>query len=440
MQVKCILIAVMLGAGSLVAQTLPSSHSPTSEASATTKPAPSADTQKATEIRPFSLDRPTMTDNWFGLGKAMNELGIDMKYYWNSTFMSVVDGGVNTGGLKPASTYDWFLTLDFDKMGLIPNADMLVQARGQWGYSVNPWTGSTQQVSDDNDAKDWTIYIDQLWYRQFFWDKKIALQIGYLDYQTIVDRNEYANSEDRQFMNEALDNNPLIPTAGMTGLGAALTIKPCPYYTLITGVGDAQRLPLYKPGFSTTFHDEAWFIWYMEHTLSFKIPSPNGPLPGNYRFGMVYDPVPRARFEPFWRSTRMRGDDTGFYASIDQMLFRENEKDNQGLGMFARYGYRHQDIYRANQFWSTGLCYTGLIPTRNADVLGFAVWQLIPSGLYRSRVNDQAGNETGYELYYAISITPWLVLTPDFQYVDNPGGNDTVSHAISAGFRIRVTF
>jgi len=57
-------------------------------------------------------------------------------------------------------------------------------------------------------------------------------------------------------------------------------------------------------------------------------------------------------------------------------------------------------------------------------------------------VNGDSSNETIFELYYAIQATPWLVLTPDIQYVDNPGGldGDAVSHAIAGGFKVRVTF
>jgi porin len=111
------------------------------------------------------------------------------------------------------------------------------------------------------------------------------------------------------------------------------------------------------------------------------------------------------------------------------MLLRESEKDTQGLGAFFRYGFRHEDTFRLNQFWSGGLAYTGPIPTRDKDTLGFAVGQMISSEDYKSMVNPQAGSETMYELYYAIQITPWLVLTPDIQYIDNPNGTEALSHA-----------
>ena len=398
-------------------------------------------------VKPFGLDSPTMTDDWFGLGSSLRDTGIDMKFFWNQHYMAVLGGGVDTnGGGKSDATMDWLITLDLDKMGLMPDAEILAHAREQWGgsrsrgASINPRTGSSQQVNDDADGAR-ALHVDQLWYRQHFFERKLSLQLGQLDYQTIVDRNVYANSEDKQFMNAALDNNPLIPTASQAGLGVAMTARPCKWYSLILGIGDAQRV-LYQPGFHSTFHDEAWFTGYMEHDFHVSIPTERGPLPGNYRFGMVYEPAPRSVFVRPRRRPVMRGSDYGWYMSHDQMLFRENEIDRQGLGAFFRYADRHDDVFRFSRFLSAGLVYTGLVPTRDKDTAGFAIAQLRSSKPYKSRLDDQAGSETIYELYYAIQLTPWLVLTPDIQYIDNPGGTDAndVSHAIAGGLRARVTF
>jgi len=226
----------------------------------------------------------------------------------------------------------------------------------------------------------------------------------------------------------------------MTGLGAALYFRPCNWYSMILGVGDAQRLPLYKPGFSTAFHDRAWFLGYLEQALHVKIPTKRGPLKGNYRFGLVYDPTVRDEFSRPRAVPERNGNDVGFYASFDQAVYRENEDDNQGLGWFFRYGYRHGEYFRFNQFWSTGLAYTGLIPTRDNDVVGIAMAQKLSSKHFQSRINNRAGTETIYELYYSYQVTPWLAILPDIQYIDNPGGNGDLSQAIVAGVRFRVTF
>lgn len=421
-----------------------------SEAPATQPAQSLIDPDWPANVRPFALDAPTMTDDWFGLGAAMRDAGVSASFFLNNHYFGVLSGGDHTSGGKHSATYDLLVSLDFEKMGLIDGGDMLLHVREQWGRNINPFIGpptggrkrtTAQQVLDDADY-DQSMYIDQLWYRHRFFDDKLALVLGYLDHQTIVDRNVYANSEDKQFLNEAFDNNPLIPTASATGLGMSLYIKPVEWYTLILSAGDAQRLPLYNPGFGSTFHDEAWFLGYMEHNFHVKIPTEKGPLPGNYRFGAVYDPSPRAVYVQEDEDPRSEGANIGWYLSFDQMLWRENYEDDQGLGGWFRYGWQPERTFRYHQFWSGGFVYTGAIPSRDRDTVGFAVGQLMDSPTYSTRVNEFASSETMYELYYAIQITPWLVVTPDIQYIDNPGGSeaDHVSHAVAGGLRFRMTF
>jgi carbohydrate-selective porin OprB len=222
------------------------------------------------------------------------------------------------------------------------------------------------------------------------------------------------------------------------GLGAWLEFKPVKWYSLQLGVADAQSV-LYKPGFSTAFHDEGWFMGYVENDFHVVLPSRRGSMPGNYRVGIVYDPRPRERFSNSKYERGPEGDDYGAFVSVDQMVFRERPEDEQGLGVFGRFGYRTPETNRVARFWSAGLSYMGLIPQRDRDVFGIGFALQRSSSLYRSRVDDQFDNETAYELYYAIRIAEWLVVTPDLQYIDNPGPRRR-ERTIVAAFSTRISF
>ena len=139
---------------------------------------------------------------------------------------------------------------------------------------------------------------------------------------------------------------------------------------------------------------------------------------------------------------RTRGDDVGLYLNFDQMVLKENDnpKDKQGLGVFGRYGFANGDVNKVNHFWSLGASYLGLVPTRDADVLGFGVAQSILSSQYRHNVNSLADRETVYELYYAIKVTPWLTVSPDLQVITNPGGNKDARDALMGGLRLKIVF
>lgn len=392
------------------------------------------------QYAPLALDSPYATGDWLGLRSALEDAGIATQFFYNDTYQWVTKGGLNTGGHNGA-TIDWFVTVDFDRLKLIPGGKLLGHFRRQWGEGVNPWTGALWQVADDLDG-DESLHVDQLWYEQTLIKNVLSLTVGFLDYQTIVDRNAFANSEDKQFLNQALDNNPLLPLN--IGLGATLTFKPVSWFSVVTGVGDADSV-LFKPGFSTAFHGPARFVWFTEPSFQASLPNLFGPgaLSGTYRFGMVYDPRSRVLFTPPGTRPELigrRGDDVGFYASFDQKLFRENDRDEQGLGWFGRYGFRHGDINRIQNFWSTGLEYRGLIPTRNDDALGAAVFQSIPSRTFNDKVNRLAEAETGLEVYYSFQVTRWLVITPDFQYISSPGIGSSVQDAIVLGVRTRISF
>ncbi len=391
-------------------------------------------------VEPFALDYPYATGNWFGTRDWLEDHGVVSQFFINDTYGWNIGGGLGHTG-RNAGTFDYIATVDFERLGWIRGGRGLIHVRRQVGSGVNASTGSLFQVFDDTDV-DRSLEISQLWYEQALAPNRLWVRFGFLDYQTIVDRNAFANSEDKQFMNQALDNNPLVPLN--IGLGIEMTYKPCDWFSIIGGVGDASPDANRKPGFSTAFHGKRQFVAYLEPTFHLRLPNPlgSGPLDGNYRFGMVYDPRSRVIFAPPNTDPALierRGNDLGFYASFDQMLFRESTADMQGLGWFFRYGFRHGDINRIEQFWSTGLEYAGLLPHRNEDKLGVAVYQSIPSREFNSRVNTKADDETVFEAYYAIQVTPWLTITPDVQYISSPGIDDSIDDCVVLGVRTRIS-
>ncbi|RJP35893.1 MAG: hypothetical protein C4547_08435 [Phycisphaerales bacterium] len=416
------------------AQAVPAEDEPEEPAPAA---ATSAESQPASRWRPFDLDAPTATGDWGGVRNRLEEAGIRFNLFYNQQFQSVVRGGLDTNGHgRGSGSIDAFLSFDLSRHSPEWTAELLLHGQRNWGRGVNPRTGALSEVNDDADGR-LELHVAQLWYRHRFWDGRVSLMLGFLDYQTIVDRNAYANSEDKQFWNQSLDNNPFLPLA--IGLGAALTVRPCEWYTLIVGAADAQSV-ISKPGFSTAFHDEDLFRAYFENDFHVTIDSPRGPLAGDYRVGLMYDPIQRSIFPRHREKPRSGGNNAILYANFDQQVYRESADDDQGLGLFARFGYRNPERYRTSHFWSAGLSYTGLVPTRDQDVLGLGFAVQRASHVYRHRADDKADNEVVYELYYAVRVSDWCWITPDVQYVANPGAAGDVQHALAAGVRLRLSF
>jgi len=382
-----------------------------------------------------------MTGNWGGLRDDLKDAGVSFDLFFVQFYQKAVHGGRELNGSgRSSGSMDLILDFDLSKLKLIEGGLFHVHVRRQWGAGINLITGALQQVNDDADG-DQTTYIDNMWYEQATLNGKWAFRIGYLDGQTYFERNAYANSEDKQFWNAALDNNPIVSFTARSGLGIAAFHRPIKWFTLIISVTDADTF-LYKPGFSTTFHDQSRFFGIVEGTFHAGIPTERGPLKGNYSVGMAYDPRVRPVYSVSFGTPRQhsRGNDYAVYTNFDQMLYREDAETDQGLGWFFRYGYRRPDIARSNLFWSMGFQYQGLIPTRDKDVLGLAVARQLESPRYHRYVNRKADAETIYELYYSVVLTPWLVVGPDIQYVTNPGGDSRNDDLVTLGLRTRVSF
>ena len=130
--------------------------------------------------------------------------------------------------------------------------------------------------------------------------------------------------------------------------------------------------------------------------------------------------------------------DAGLYVSFDQALWREDPKhdDGQGLGAFFRFGFADPEYSEIARFYSAGCQYQGLIPKRDNDVLGFGVAFADLS----SKADFSATNEIGLEIYYNAQITPWCHITPEVQYIINPGGDKSVDDALVLGIRAVINF
>lgn len=357
----------------------------------------------------------------------------DHGFQWNAFLLAyqggLLDGGRAGGSLRGSGSIDFIARLDFEKMLGAPGLSGLAHLKSTYGENINPAVGGRSQVLDDADFTEW-FWIDQLWLRQSFHGGKYAIQAGYLDLQTVLDRNAYANSEDIQFMSQYLDNNNAIILLKV-GLGAAFYYQPAPRWDLRMGVSDADNRIL-NPGWSTLLDGGDSLLGYFQGGREYRL----GGLPGATRIGFYHD----ARSAREWGTTRVQKGHQGIFLSLDQKLYVEPSQPSQGLGGFIRYGWHDGRVQAFDHFYSAGFQYDGLWPDRPVDRTGLAFYSLSPSGRYRTRVRPDARQETGIELYHQFQLFPWMTVTPDVQYILNPGGTGRVDNAITANLRIRLIF
>lgn len=351
---------------------------------------------------------------------------------WNAYLLyyqgALLEGGRGEPAHRGSGSVDLIGRVDFERLAGWRGFDLLTHFKSTYGQNINPSVGARSQVIDDADQTDW-FWIDQLWVRQRF-NRHLALQAGYLDQQTILDRNAYANSEDKQFMAQYLDNNnAIIPLK--VGLGATLFVNPTPLWDWSIGFADGDNRTRVV-GFDTFFDGADSLIWFTQIGRRIRFSS----LAGNYRLGVYHDARPATEF---LTGTRQSGHQ-GVFLSCDQQLFRETDRDQQGLGVFARYGYHDQSVNRFAHFWSLGFQYDGPLDGRDQDRWGAALYSVHASDDFRAAGNPTFTRETGYETYYRFQVSPWMTVTPNLQYIVNPGGSNIIDDAWAANLRIRLTF
>jgi porin len=388
----------------------------------------------------------TLTDGFWGLNDQLADVGVELALSVTQIYQQNVHGGLSTHRRagRHSGSYDLELFGDFEKLLGVEGGSLYVHAEGVWSKSAginDNSVGSYFGVNGDARPRR-CIDVTEIWYEHSFLDNALLFRVGKIDLTggfehrgcpVSFDCSNYANDENTQFLNNALINNPTISFPDY-GLSAAVYYAPARLWYVSAAVADAHA-DLRETGFNTTFHGEDDLFYILETGVTPQLNSENSPLQGAYRLGLWYDPQKKEEFSTgkVWR------DDAGFYLTSDQMIFKENNdpEDTQGLGLFARYGWASSKVNDVTNFWSAGLQYQGLLRYRDEDVLGLGFAQ----GFFSDRASDFTEDyESVWELYYSAQLTPWIAISPDIQYVTNPGGDGATSDALVLGIRLQVDF
>jgi porin len=390
------------------------------------------------------------TEGLFGLGDGLAESGIEVGTGVTQIYQHNARGGISTHRRagRYSGSYDIELNVDFEKLFDIEGGRLYMLTEGKWSKSQginDPAVGSVFGVNGDAMPRR-AIDVTELWYEQSFAAQELFLRAGKIDLTggfehhncpVSFDCSMFANDETTQFFNGALINNPTIPFPD-NGLGVALHYGPDNFWYASAAVADAQA-DVRETGFRTAFTGEDYFFYIAETGITPVFGSANGSLPGAYRIGLWYDPQPKASTDLADAGKNYR-DDLGFYITCDQMLTKENTEpdDSQGLGVFFRYGNADSKRNDVTDFWSIGFQYQGLFEGRDDDVLGV--------GFAHGTFSDKASTtytddfESAFEVYYSVQVTPWLAVSPDVQYVTNPGGDGLIDDAVVLGIRMQMAF
>jgi carbohydrate-selective porin OprB len=298
-----------------------------------------------------------------------------------------------------------------------------LQVEGGWNRGINDDVGALMDVNRMI-AED-PIGVTILWYDQELLDKRLRFRFGKIDVTTEAfefhghpvsfDAMPYANTPRTQFLDAGLVNNAAVPFPE-AGLTAMMLVEPVDQWYIAAGGYDRNE-DQFSTNWSRAFDD-----WMISVETGVAVSFGEASLEGLYYAGYWYSTFPESP------------DGQGVYLGAAQQVYRESDADNQGVGLFARYGYTDRSDDGIKHFWSLGAQYEGLFPKRDRDILALGWAQAFTTGS-----GFTAPYEGALELYYRARITPWFHISPHFQYIVNPGSND-ITGAITLGIRGQITF
>ncbi len=348
-------------------------------------------------------------------------------------FANTNDTLMNFGGLlnsrtavKSMSLLDMSLTLDTEKLGLWKGGTAFILGQTIYGKGLTEQRLGDIQTISSIEAGERT-QLGEFWYEQKLFGEKLRLAGGKHDANGEFAILEMA--EDYLGSSFTLMPNIPMPSYPDQSMGTWGEITPADWLGFKAGLydGGGRGDDL---GFRTAFEGRSGYITLLQTELKPEIKGHGG----NYIFG-------------YWshsgdvdtvnaNTTEIMNSNYGFYTEFQQMIYRENNTDEQGLSLLGQFSLAPSDRNEIARYYGAGCAYKGLFPGRDEDVfgLGLALADLSPG--YKSLNTLQ--NEAAIEVFYKFVLNELLTLQPDFQIIINNGGSRETSFAL--GLRSIISF
>jgi len=394
--------------------------------------------------------RPTLLGDWGGTRTLMAEKGITFDASVTQTGMGVVDGGTSSAW-ESGGRGELKGRFDTGKAGLWPGGFLTAEFEGNWNKSVNLSTGALM-TADTNRVLPRpfgdNVTLPELLFTQFV-NRYVGVSVGKLETLSPDDPNEFAHGKgDTQFFNLAFNINPVLLMVPYSTLVAGVTILPTADpqqasigFAVLSATGDASTAgfdDINGAIFSGKGRVRTGFLGLTGHQVV-------GACYSNKR----YPSIDQRLAEVAQDRLATRSDTWAAYYNFDQFLYETAKDSRKGIGLFGRFGAGEGNPIPVQYFYSAGVGAKGLIPGRDLDQFGV--------GYYYSSINNPTlktpsatrsalQDEWGFEAYYNVAVTPWLLVTPDIQVIGGAqkqqflgnGQRRIVGDATVVGFRAQV--
>jgi porin len=395
------------------------------------RPARAADGTAAQPYAGDVLTRSTLTGDWGGVRDDWAKKGVTFDASVTQVTQGVVSGGKN-GSWEYGGRGDLVGNLDTQKLGLWPGGFLNVELEGNWSDAVNNKTGGLNPANSSQlyplPGGD-NVALPSLTFAQFV-SHYAGVVVGKLQTISTGDLNEFAHGKgDTQFLNMAFNFNPTLIVVPYSTLGAGAIVLP----TADPNQAVVSAMVLSATGKASTdgFDDLNGAIFTGEGRVRTDLFG----LTGHQLVGALYSNKSytsmdqRIEFEPLRDRLGLAAPDKlakkdgtwAVYYNFDQFLYETDKSAGKGFGLFGRFGASEGNPNPSKYFYSIGFGGKGVIPGRGFDQFGIGYYydSIENPTLQTKRFGTAAflRDEWGFEAFYNVALTPWLLLTPDVQVV-----------------------
>lgn len=400
--------------------------------------------------------RSTLTGDWGGVRDELAAKGITFDASVTQVGQGVLSGGKD-GTWQYGGRGDLTGHLDTQRLGLWPGGFLTVELEGNWNDSVNGSTGALATANTNQifpEVIGTNVALPALNFTQFL-SPYFGVTFGKFAVITSTsgDMNEFAHGKgDTRFLNLAFNVNPtLLVSMPYSPLGAGVIVLPTkdPNEAIVSFLvaqtnGDAQT-----SGFGDLYSDELTFAGEGRMRTGFFGLTGHQLVGGGYSNKKFTSIDQRVSF-PLQGQKLAEEDGTWVvYYNFDQYFYEPEKGSGRGMGLFGRFGAADGDPNFMQHFYSAGVGGTGVFSSRPDDRFGLGYYYVdveSPTLQGPLRTRSFLRDEWGFEAFYNVALTPWLLLTPDIQVIGPTQKQralglvqrEAVDTAVVLGFRIQV--
>jgi porin len=379
----------------------------------------------------------TLSKDWKGLRSKMRELGISPSFSYNGVLQSNL-----TGEAHQIRAYAGLLTgalnVDFGK--LLKIKGMSFYAGGSWGTGSN-LSGSVQNLFPVNGFYAPSYYLGEMYLQQTLFKQNLTLIAG-----RIAASNTFATLPVlTNYVNYGINPNPyalgrnditfFAPPTG-TEWGAQATYNVTPVVQVSVGMFNTNPNSANGQNHGTDWTLQqgnkgalvAAEVSYYPH----GIVTDQGKQ-GLYTVGIITD---NNSFTTLSNLQTQSGGYVGAFAMAQETIYQpDGPGTSRGLTVWGSWAYNAKPLISpVPLFWGAGASYQGLFRARKQDAasIGWIYGQL-------SRSILRANAEQVLELNYRWAYRSFLGITPDLQYIWDPGGKSAPG-VVVLGVQASLTF